>query len=362
MSRSLYAVIMAGGSGTRFWPASRTARPKQFLPIVGGSGGGGSPMIRQTWERLDGLVPPERILVVTAADQAGLVRDCLPDLPEENLLAEPMARNTAPCVALAAFEVRRRDPDSIQVVLPADHLIRPAEAFRRSVRAAAAEAGASGALLTFGIRPTHPATGYGYIQSGEVLAEHDGERVLRVKRFVEKPERRLAEEFLASGDFLWNAGIFVWSTRAILDAVAEHAPDLYAGLERVEAGAELARTYAGFEKQPVDVAILERAASVRTIAIDYAWSDVGSWAALAELTEAGAQDNRAVLPGGARLVAEDATGCLVFAEGEQVVALVGVRDLVVVQAGNATLVCPRDRAQDVRRIVERLREEGPEFL
>lgn len=364
MSRPLYAVIMAGGSGTRFWPASRLARPKQYLPIVSGSGAGAdaAPMIRQTWERLDGLVPPENVLVVTAAEQAPLVRESLPELPAGNLLAEPEARNTAPCVALAAFEVRSRDPDAVQVVLPADHLIRPADAFRQSVRAAAAEAATSGALLTFGIRPTRPATGYGYIQSGDVLAEHDGARVLRVKRFVEKPERRLAEEFLASGDFLWNAGIFVWTTEAILAAVAEHAPEIHAGLQRVAAGADLAEVYAGFEKLPVDVAILERAGNVRTIAIDYSWSDVGSWAALADISDADEQGNWAVLPGGARLVAEDASGCLAFAEGEQVIALVGVRDLVVVQAGNATLVCPRDRAQEVRRIVERLGEEGPEYL
>jgi len=353
----LYAVIMAGGSGTRFWPASRASRPKQFLPIAGAA-----PMIAETWKRLEGLVRPEHVLVVTAESQAQLVRECLPGLAPENLLAEPLARNTAPCVALAAFEIRRRAPDAVQIVLPADHVIRPAEAFRRTLAAAAREAAASGALLTFGIRPTHPATGYGYVETGEQMHAVDGIPVHRVVRFVEKPDRARAEEFLAQGSFLWNSGIFVWSTSAILEAVREHVPAVHAGLERVEAGAPLGEEYARFASEPVDVAILERAANVRTMPIEYEWNDVGSWAALPEVAPADEHGNWPALSGGARLVTVEAEGCVAYAEAGEVLALVGVKDLVVVRAGNATLVCPRDRAQDVKRIVEELRGSAPEFL
>jgi mannose-1-phosphate guanylyltransferase len=348
---------MAGGSGTRFWPASRAARPKQFLPISGGA-----PMIAETWDRLDGLVPPERILIVTAESQADLVREALPDLAPENLLAEPAARNTAPCVALAAHELARRDPDSVMVVLPADHVIQPAEDFRASLAAGAVEAAESGTLVTFGVRPDHPATGYGYIEAGEELRRVAEHPVHRVARFVEKPDLERAKEFLASGRFLWNAGIFVWTTRAFREAVRTHAPDLAAGCERIEGGAALGDVYGTLPAEPVDVAILERADNVRTIPLEYSWKDVGTWAALPDLSEPNDGTNWSALTDGARLVAEDADGCVAYAEGDELIALVGVKDLVVVRAGNATLVCPRERAQDVKRIVARLEEEGRRFL
>ena len=225
----LYAVIMAGGSGTRFWPASRRAMPKQFLPIAGGKS-----MIAETCARLEGLVPMSRTLVVTAGDLADQVRACLPDLPRENLLVEPVARNTAACVALAALEVARRDPDAVQLVLPADHVIEPAEEFRASLRAAADEALREGRLVALGVRPSFAAAGYGYIEVGDSLAEHSGYRAYDVTRFVEKPDEARAQQFVASGSFLWNAGIFIWSSAAVLEALRTHAADILAPLE--EAG------------------------------------------------------------------------------------------------------------------------------
>ena len=353
----LYAVIMAGGSGTRFWPASRAGRPKQFLPISGER-----PMIVETYRRMEGLVPPERVLVVTAASQAELVRRALPELPPENVLSEPEARNTAPCVALAAFEVARRDPDAVQAVLAADHVIEPADSFRATLAAAADEAARADCLITFGVKPAFPATGYGYVETGAELEPSNGIPVHAVARFVEKPDRARAEEFVASGRFFWNSGIFVWSTSSILAAVERFMPEAWEGLRSVQAGADLAAVYAGLPAQPIDVAVMERADNVRMLPIDYTWNDVGSWAALAELTPADEEGNHPVLSDGARLVAEDASGCLAYAEGGRVIALVGVRDLVVVQAGDATLVCPRDRAQDVKRIVERLKRDGADFL
>ena len=354
----LYAVIMAGGSGTRFWPASRAARPKQFLPISGGA-----PMIEETRLRLEGLVAPEHVLVVTAASQAAAVRAALPGLPPENLIAEPEARNTAPAVALAAFEIARRDPEAIQVVLPADHVISPPEAFRASLAAAAEEAASGDVLLTFGIRPTEPATGYGYIEAGDRLHERRGVPVHAVAKFHEKPLRERAEEYVASGRFFWNAGIFVWSTAAILAAVERHLPVMHAGLEAWALGErQLDEVYTSLDKQPVDTAILERAANVRMMPIDYSWNDVGSWAALPELGDPDADGNWISTSDGARVVSIDSTSNVVYAEGKRVVALIGTHDLVVVQTEDATLVCPRDRAQEVKQIVESLRKAAPEFL
>lgn len=349
----LYALVMAGGSGTRFWPASREARPKQYLPISGGK-----PMLTETVERLEGLVKKEHVLIVTAKSQIDEVRRCLPDLPLENLIAEPEARNTAPCVALGALEVLRRDPNAVQVVLPADHVIEPRSAFAASVGAAAEEARASGALVTLGIRPDHPATGYGYIEAAERVAKRPGGDVHRVVRFVEKPDAARAEAFLKQGGFYWNAGIFVWSGAAIRAALEAFLPDVVAGLERAFSGGSLATEYARFASQPIDVAVLEKATNVRVVPVDYSWSDVGSWAALAELAPLTEGSNRAALSSGARLLAEDSTNCLAYAEGDELIALLGVHDLVVVRAGNATLVCPRDRAQDVKRLVDRLRKAG----
>ena len=355
-SPPLYAVIMAGGSGTRFWPASRIARPKQFLPISGGL-----TMIEETFRRLEGLVPAERVLVVTAESQAALVAECLPELPAENILAEPCARNTAPCVAWAAHEIARRDPDAIQVILPADHVIQPRDAFQRTLAAAAAAA-VDGGLFTFGVEPDHPATGYGYIKTSEQLSLSEGEPVFSVERFVEKPSLEKAIKFLDEGGFYWNAGIFVWSTKSIVDAIARYVPKLDTGIRRIIEGADLATEYATLPAEPVDVAIMERSDQVRLLPITYTWNDVGSWLALSEITEKDANGNGAVLAESGKLVSIESTGNLVYAEGARVVALVGVEGLAVVQTDTATLVCPLDRAQDVKRVVDELKASGKEFL
>lgn len=359
-SPTLYAVIMAGGSGTRFWPASVAARPKQFLPISGGL-----PMIEETYRRLAGLVDAAHTLVVTAASQVELVRAALPELPPENVLAEPEARNTAPCVAWAAYEIARRDPDAVQVVLPADHVIRPAESFRATLLAAAREAateGAAGGLYTFGIQPTFPATGYGYIKAGDARGESDGHDVFAVERFVEKPAEEVATAYLDEGGYFWNAGIFVWHTGAILAALRELTPKLADGMERIMAGADLAAEYGQLDKDPVDIAIMERAADVRLLPIDYTWNDVGSWKALEEISRKDGHGNAVVMSEGGEFVRVDAHKNLVYAEGERVIALVGVDGLAVVQTDDATLVCPLDRAQDVKKVVEELKARGGKFL
>ncbi|MAB81499.1 MAG: mannose-1-phosphate guanylyltransferase [Planctomycetes bacterium] len=357
MNPHLYCVIMAGGSGTRFWPASRRDRPKQFLPISGRL-----PMIAETQARLEGLVPIERVLVVTAESQVDLVLQAIPTLPRKNVLAEPAARNTAPCIGFAAFETLRRDREAIQVVLPSDHVIAPVEEFQSTIEDGVAEAQCGETLVTFGIRPDHPATGYGYIEVGPRTCHHGGSEVFSVQAFVEKPSRKEAEGFLSSGNFLWNSGMFVWKAKAIENALREHLPEIPVAFERYSSGAPLDEVYSNLPALPIDTGVMERASNVRVLPIEYSWSDVGSWAALPELHPADESGNHPVLSEGGLLVTEDSRGCLAYAEEDEVIALIGVENLIVVRAGNATLVCPRNRAQDVRRIVDRLEREGKHFL
>jgi mannose-1-phosphate guanylyltransferase len=351
----IHAVIMAGGFGTRFWPASRKALPKQFLPI-----GSKRALIAETARRLDGLVALENVLVVTGREHVALVRRFLPKLPPENVLAEPVGRNTAPCVAWASVELARRGGDTVQIVLPSDHVIEPPREFRKVLRAACDEAIETRALCTLGVQPTHAATGYGYIEGAEKLAERDGTDVLRVARFVEKPDRARAEQFLASGRFFWNAGIFVWRTDAILAALEEHAADIVGPLRTMRNAEDVERVYPSLRSAPIDVAVMEKAAAVHVLPIRFRWSDVGSWAALPEVLAADPHGN--VASGGALVLAHDAQGNVVHGKRGETIALVGVKDLVVVRAGKALLVMPRERAQDVKHIVARLEKEDPRSL
>ena len=350
-----FAVIMAGGSGTRFWPASRRSLPKQYLPI-----GAAAPLVAQTLARLEGVVLPERTLVVSAESQAGALAQALPNLPRENFLLEPVGRNTAPCLTWAALEIRRRCPDSVQLVLPADHVIRPVERLRTSLLAGLEEARASGALVTFGIRPTRAATGFGYIEVGEVAGLRGAEAVLEVRRFVEKPTAPRAQEFLNSGRFLWNAGIFAWRTDTILAALERQLPAAVRALENFPVGGELQAAYAGLPSIAIDVAVLERESNVRTIPIEYFWSDVGSWTALADVLEADSEGNR--VSGGTALANLDSRDNIVFGEPGQLISLIGVENLVVVRAGDVVLVATRERADEVRALVERLAREASPFV
>jgi mannose-1-phosphate guanylyltransferase len=355
IDQHLYAVIMAGGSGTRFWPASRRSRPKQFLPIAGER-----TMIAETCARLEGLVAAENILVVTSGDLAGEVRACLPELPAANLLVEPVGRNTAACIALAALEVARRDPDSVQLVLPADHVISPAEEFRASLQAAVDEARRAPRLVTLGVRPTFPATGYGYIEVGPATARHAQFEAFEVVRFVEKPDQARAMEFLESGKFLWNAGIFVWGTQTVLSAMRQHAADIFDPLEAAGSASGLEELYPTLRAAPFDKAVMEHASERSVIPIEYSWSDVGSWTSLPDVAELDELGNCST--GGSKLISADSRDNIVFGEAGQVTALLGIEGLIVVRAGDAVLVCPKGRAQDVKLIVDRLEREAPDKL
>jgi mannose-1-phosphate guanylyltransferase len=352
----LHAIIMAGGSGTRFWPKSRRNRPKQLLRLFGDG-----TMLQQTVERIAPLVPAGRIAVITGADQAEAVRAQLPELPAANVVSEPCPRDTAACVGLAATIVARSDPEGTMIVMPADHVIEPGALFRNTVRAAVAIIDADpSAFVTFGIKPNRPETGYGYIERGEPMATHEGIAVHRVAQFREKPDRATAEQFLAAGRFDWNSGIFVWRARAILDALAEHRPALAAALRRIgeslgtpQEAETIAREYPEMERVPIDKAVMEQARNVRVLEVVYDWNDVGDWRALAALVPPDAEGN--TIQGD--VLACDTRGSILIAD-DGLIAALGVDDLVVVQSGGATLVARKAQLDRLKSVVEGLDKAG----
>jgi mannose-1-phosphate guanylyltransferase len=352
----LHAVIMAGGSGTRFWPKSRRNRPKQLLRLYGDA-----TMLQQTVARIAPLVPPERVLVITGADQAEAVRAQLADVPAHNVVAEPCPRDTAPCVGLAATIVAQTDPDATMIVMPADHVIEPAETFRRTVRAAVAIIDEDpSAFVTFGIKPTRPETGYGYIERGEPLGKPDGIALHRVKQFREKPDRATAERFLAEGRFAWNSGIFLWRSQAILDALAQFKPEIASRLKRIrgslgrpEEPEVLAREFPLMERIPIDKAVMEKAENVRVLEVVYDWNDVGDWRSLAAL--APRDDNGNTKQG--RVLALETQNCIVVSD-EGLIATLGVDNLVIIQSAGATLVARKDQLDKLKGLVEGLEKAG----
>jgi mannose-1-phosphate guanylyltransferase len=351
-----YAVIMAGGSGTRFWPLSRAARPKQLLPL-----GGEVSLLRATRDRIANLVSPAQTLVVTSEALAPAIRAELPELPAENVLAEPVGRNTAPCVGWAASVVARHDPEAVLAVLPADHYIGEPAAFERVMRRAI-EAAREGDMVTIGIRPTRPETGYGYVELGEELAPG----VTRARRFVEKPDELRARQFLTAGRFLWNSGMFFFRADELLSMVRTHLPGLGDALRqyddaatRGEEQALVSRTYAELPDISIDHGVMEKAGRVAVVPGDFGWSDVGSWTSAWEL--AARDDNDNALFG--EVVTVDTRGSYVRAPAGKTVAVVGLDDIVVVDTPDALLVMPRSRAQDVRAVVNALKaQKRTQFL
>lgn len=354
---NVYAVIMAGGVGTRFWPRSREKTPKQLLEIIGKG-----TMIQNTVKRVRDLIEPKNILVVTNKVQKPAVAKQLPYLPVENIIVEPLGRNTAACIGLAGLFIRRLDPDAVMVVLPADHIMHDEEEFRRVLRLATWVAYESGKLITVGIHPTRPETGYGYIQ---VVDEDDGTNpyfsrgVYRVKTFAEKPNKATAEQFLQSGDFLWNSGMFIWKVDAIMAELRRLLPELHAELSKIDEaiGGEkydhvVETAYRMIRSISIDYGVMERTKDVYVIRGNFGWSDVGSWDEVYRI--AGKDDGGNSVTGRAFLL--DTKNTLVFS-GDKIVATVGVEDLIIIFTEDAVLVCKQGRTQDVKEVVDFLRRK-----
>ncbi len=351
---SFYATIMAGGVGTRLWPLSRHNRPKQALHLIGQR-----TMFQHAVERLTPLFPPENILVVTGPGHAGLLRPQAPQLPPTNWLIEPAGRNTGPAVGLAAVHLHRRDPDAIMAMLTADHYIGRVERFR-AVLTAAADIARQGKIVTLGIKPTFPATGFGYIRQGEPLGRFGGFEAFQATRFTEKPDAATATAFVESGQYTWNSGMFIWRVDRVLAEFQRQRPQMYAHLmaiaEAVGTPREqrvLTEVWPQLEKISVDYAIMEGAQEVVVIPVDIGWSDVGSWATLLDIIPGDEQGNVVI----GTHMGLDTTRTLVHG-GKRLIVTIGLEDMIVVDTGDALLICPRDRAQDVKAVVERLQNEG----
>jgi len=351
----LHAIIMAGGSGTRFWPASRTSRPKQLLALASDD-----PLLKVTVDRILPLVPADRIWVVTTAATAGPTRSLLDMLDPDHVLTEPTGRDTAACVAYAARVLLHHDPDAHCLVFPADHVIPDEDRFRAAMAAGAAMVNERGGLLTFGIKPTRAETGFGYLEVGDEVCRQGDWGVHTLSRFVEKPDRDTAEDYLSQGGFLWNSGMFAWRATDLLAEVRRQIPLLFDGVGVIgdalgtDSEAEtLEEIYPHLPRTSVDFGIMESARQCWTVPVDFPWSDVGSWPALAEVLATDEHGN--VVRG--RTIDIDAHDNVLIGDGA-VVAAVGVRDLVVVATPDAVLVVPRDEAQRVKEVVDVLRDNG----
>lgn len=355
MNESYYAVILAGGRGERFWPLSRHQRPKQLLRLVGDQ-----TLLAQAVNRLEGLIPPDRVYVVTNQDLVAACRDAAPRVPSAQIIGEPVGRDTAAAAALGAALVKARDPDAAFCILTADHVIGDEAVFRSTLRESLALARRTPWLCTIGIPPTEPSTGYGYIEVGAPVEEANQIVFERALRFVEKPDAATAQTYLNSGSFFWNSGMFIWSVPTLEAALRRHCQalaDLIDELTPHVGGAawdaELKRVYEGLDKISIDYALMEKADNMIMVRGAFAWDDVGAWPALANHFPSDANGN--VVIGDA--VMQDTQANIVYSQG-RLTALIGVQDLVVVQAEDVTLICPRDQSQQVKQIVEKLKKRN----
>lgn len=349
-SHPLFVLILAGGSGERFWPLSRKSRPKQLLALFSKE-----TLLEATIRRLDGLVPPDQILILTNADQEAGVRSLCPQIPPENIVAEPAKRDTAAAIALATGWIARRSPRATMIVLPADHLIKDHAGFQRSLLTAAAAAEETGELVTIGIQPTWGCPGFGYIEQGPLCSlsqpPPNAPNVFEVTRFREKPNAELAEQFFQQGNFRWNAGMFIWSIPAILAAFNRHAPLLGEFVGRLRTTENLpaliASDFPTLPKISIDYAIMEKTERVLVVESSFDWDDVGSWTAIAKYLDADPSGNQSNTP----LHTIESSNNLVFTDQPRTVALLGVHDLIVVQTPDALLICSRHEAEKIKQIV-----------
>ena len=356
----MYALIMAGGLGTRFWPKSRKKHPKQLLRIDNEK-----TLIQNTINRLQPLMPPEHIFIVSTKEQIDEIHRQLPEIPKTNLIIEPKGKNTAPCIGLSALFMQQLDPEEVMLVLPADHLITNNKEFINILRAGNKVAAEKENLVTIGIEPTFPATGYGYIQFNGEVESLDGVEVFKVKTFAEKPNLATAKRFVNSGDFLWNSGIFLWKIKTILSEIEEHLPHLYDGLMEIKKrlnspklNETINRVYCQIKSISIDYGVMEYAKNVTVLKGEFGWNDLGSWDEVYNICEKDKHKN--VLIG--RHLLKNSEGCFIDSP-DKCVAVVGLNDLIVVNTDDALLICPREKAQEVKDIVEMAkRKKMDEYL
>jgi mannose-1-phosphate guanylyltransferase len=348
---------MAGGSGTRFWPASRQSKPKQLLKM-----GASRTMLQSTFDRLQGLVSSEHVLVLTNEQLTDAVLEQLPSLPQEHIIGEPCKRDTAPCIGVAASLVHAADPDGVMVVMPSDHVIEPRAEFHRSVKAGLSLIQERPELVvTFGIRPSYPAESFGYIQRGSAIPSAAGSSTFVVECFREKPDRVTAERYLAEGSFYWNSGIFMWKASTILKALEEFEPEMFGHIQNISKGigtSNFQRNFTEhFEKikgKSIDFAVMERYRDIAVIEAPFAWDDVGSWQAIARLIKPDGHGNAVDGP----YLPIDSSGMIVRTSDDHLVVTIGMHDTIVVHTPDATLVAPKSEEERVREVVKQLTELG----
>ncbi len=340
-------MIMAGGRGERFWPASRRNHPKQLLCLNSSQA-----MIEETVQRLYPLINPENILVMTNVSYVEQIKELL-TIPAENIIGEPAARNTAPCVALATALIKKRNPNAVIIMLSADHIIQPIKLFQEVLSEAVQQA-KNGNLITLGIQPSYAATGYGYIHAGECVAK----KFRKALQFCEKPDSKIAMEFFKNSDYLWNSGIFIWTVSAIIDAFRKYTPVLYEKILTWSSGADYMQDFAECDNISIDYAIMEKADNVIVRAVSFYWNDVGSWSSL-----------RAILPldsdGNAvrgEVIAVESTGNVLVSDDDCLLGVIGMENIVVIKSGNGILVCPLAREQEIKKLTAEISQQKPRFL
>jgi mannose-1-phosphate guanylyltransferase len=363
MSKHHYAIIMAGGVGTRFWPMSTTQHPKQFLDILGT----GQTLLQQTYHRLLQVVPNNHIYVVTSEEYNKLVLAQLPALPQENILGESARKNTAPCIAYASYKIHQRDPKAVTVVAPSDHLIKKEDIFIKALRSCFVKAEQQDCLITLGIKPTRPDTGYGYIQFVKSDVEETDKRIHKVKTFTEKPNHEMAQFFMESGDFLWNSGIFIWRTETIIQAIETHDPELATvfkeGIELYNTDKEaefVSRAYSTCKNISIDYSVLEKATNVYVRSSIFGWSDLGTWGSLYTHIQKDQNKNALV---GKNIITYDCNNCIVQVPKDKLVVLQGLEDFIVVESEGILMICKKQDEQQIRNFVNDVKvKKGEKFV
>jgi mannose-1-phosphate guanylyltransferase len=358
-----YAIIMAGGVGTRFWPMSTTQHPKQFLDILGT----GETLLQQTYNRLLNICSNENIYVVTSSNYKKLVAEQLPALVEDNILCEPARKNTAPCVAYASYKIHKKDPKAITLVAPSDHLIKKGDTFVKAIKSCFEKAETQDCLITLGIKPTRPDTGYGYIQFVQSDVKEKDKRIHKVKTFTEKPNHEMAGFFMESGDFLWNSGIFVWSTQSIINAMEEHDPELAnlfkEGMEFYNTPEEtkfIEKAYTTCKNISIDYSVMEKADNVYVRSSIFGWSDLGTWGSLYTHIPKDEHKNALV---GKNIITYDCNSCIVQVPKDKLVVLQGLEDYIVVESEGVLMICKKQDEQQIRNFVNDVKvKKGEKFV